>query len=140
MRTPRRERGVRILHPIWIAHSARQVTRFSQLLRKRKREERLLHQMQASKLGADISAAVTSTAFFWQHKLAAGLIVRYAPPIASSALVLRLADLEKLRQTRCGRYVRALGRKTTSSRSRGEALRAATAIQCSPTDFVHPTR
>jgi hypothetical protein len=37
--------------------------------------------------------------------LRAGLLVRYLPPVAASALVLAYADLNRLRQTAAGRYV-----------------------------------
>lgn len=41
----------------------------------------------------------------WHRRLRAGLLVRYLPPVAASALVLAYADLDRLRQTAAGRYV-----------------------------------
>jgi hypothetical protein len=70
-------------------------------------ERVLLHQVHPLKLVADISASVISNTLLWRHRLLAGLVTRYALPIAGSAVVLTFADVERLRGTPAGRYVLA---------------------------------
>jgi hypothetical protein len=48
-----------------------------------------------------------SNVLLWRHLLRAGLAVRLALPVLGSALVLRFADLEPLRETPAGAYVLA---------------------------------
>ncbi len=78
----------------------------------------LLHQVHPLKLAANISASLISIraalptwgrlfALLWQHRPVAGLVTRYALPIAGSAIVLSLADVDRLRDTAAGRYVLA---------------------------------
>lgn len=67
----------------------------------------LLHQVHPLKLAADISASVISNTLLWQHRLLAGIVTRYALPVAGSAIVLSFADVERLRETAAGRYVLA---------------------------------
>jgi hypothetical protein len=66
-----------------------------------------LHQVHPAKLAADITASVVSNALLWRHSVAAGLLVRVGLPMAGSAVVLRFADVERLRDTRAGAYVLA---------------------------------
>jgi hypothetical protein len=67
----------------------------------------LLHQVHPLKLAADISASIISNTLLWQHRLLAGIVTRYALPVAGSAIVLSFADVERLRDTAAGRYVLA---------------------------------
>jgi hypothetical protein len=67
----------------------------------------LLHQVHPVKLGADITAAVVSTALLWRGRTTAGLAVRWGLAVAGSAAVLAFADVEALAGTRRGRYVLA---------------------------------
>src|SRR5260370_38367315 len=69
------------------------------------RDAILVHQVPPVKLAFDIAASLVSNALLWQHRLAAGLASRYLLPIAASALVLSFADLDRLRNTKRGRYV-----------------------------------
>lgn len=65
----------------------------------------LLHQVHPAKLAVDIGTSVVSNVLLWRHRLAAGLVVRYASPVVGSVLVLRFADLERLARSRAGQYV-----------------------------------
>jgi hypothetical protein len=65
----------------------------------------LIHQVHPVKLAFDISASVISNVLLWQHRLRAGLLSRYLLPVIGSALVIRFADLDRLRYTARGRYV-----------------------------------
>jgi hypothetical protein len=70
-------------------------------------ERALYHQIHPAKLAADIAAELASTVLLWRHRLVAGLLVRLLPPVvASSMLMRRTADLERLRASAAGRYVR----------------------------------
>jgi hypothetical protein len=68
-------------------------------------DEVLIHQVHPVKLGFDISASVISNVQLWRHRLGSGLLLRYLLPIAGSAVVLRFADLDRLRGTPRARYV-----------------------------------
>ncbi len=65
----------------------------------------LVHQVHPVKLAFDISASLISNVLLWRHRLGAGLLSRYLLPVAGSALVVRFADLERLRHTSQGTYV-----------------------------------
>ncbi len=67
----------------------------------------VLHQVHPAKIGADVTAAVVSSALLWRERPRAALAVRVILPAASSAAVLALADLDDLARTRRGRYVLA---------------------------------
>jgi hypothetical protein len=66
-----------------------------------------LHQVHPVKLATDVGAALVSNVLLWQHKALWGILVRLVPPLFGSALVMRFADLDRLRTTRRGRYVLA---------------------------------
>ena len=67
----------------------------------------VIHQVHAAKIGADVAAAMVSSALLWRDRPRAALIVRVFVPAAGSAAVLALADLDDLARTRRGRYVLA---------------------------------
>ena len=69
------------------------------------REAILVHQVHPVKLAFDISASVISNLLLWRHRLGAGLVSRYLLPVLGSALVLRFADLDRLRPSARARYV-----------------------------------
>jgi hypothetical protein len=68
-------------------------------------EKMLYHQIHPLKLATDISVEFVSCYFFWKHKLLAGLLV-LLPSGMASTLLMRLADLEKYKQSAFGRYIR----------------------------------
>ncbi len=71
------------------------------------REKQLYHQIHPLKLATDISAEIVSLYLFWKRKLLAGLLVALVPPVIASALIMRLVDLEKYKQSAFGKYVRS---------------------------------
>jgi hypothetical protein len=69
-------------------------------------EKVLYHQIHPLKLGADITAAVVSTYFFWERNLALGLITMFAPPIVMSTVLLATQDFTWIRDSAVGRYLK----------------------------------
>lgn len=68
-------------------------------------EKTLYHQIHPLKLATDSSAEIISLYLFWKHKLLAGLIVFLVPPIISSTLLMRFANLEPYKQSAFGTYI-----------------------------------
>jgi hypothetical protein len=84
-----------------------------------------LHQVHPVKLAFDITASVVSNFLLWQHRLGDGLVWRYLPPVVGSALVLGFADVDRLRDTRRGRYVlEHMSPASTALRLAGDTLMA----------------
>ena len=69
-------------------------------------EKVLCHQIHPAKLAADVSAAFISTYLLWQHEFGLAMLSAFVPAILASALVLRFADLERLKQSPFGQYIR----------------------------------
>ncbi len=69
------------------------------------KEKIIFHQIHPAKLVTDISAAVVSLYFLWQHQLVIGLATHFLPPPIGSAAVIRFADLEPYRSSRVGAYL-----------------------------------
>ena len=92
------------------------------------KEDALVHQVHPVKLGTDVAAAIASTALLWRRRPLAGLLIRYLPPMAASALVLAVADLDRLRDTPTGRYaIRHMPDGAVAARMAGDTLIAAAA-------------
>lgn len=70
------------------------------------REAELYHQIHPAKLASDISASILSSVLFWRRRLVAGLIATFVPAVIGSALVIRFADLDRIRDSRRGAYLR----------------------------------
>jgi len=68
-------------------------------------ERALYHQIHPVKLATDILAEVVSLWLLWDHRLWIGLAVHILPPIAASAVVMTVADHQKLKDSGFGRYV-----------------------------------
>jgi hypothetical protein len=69
------------------------------------RERILYHQIHPLKLTTDWISGFVAAWLFWQHRLAAGLVVGFIPPLVASALLLRFANLGSLKDTALGRYI-----------------------------------
>jgi hypothetical protein len=69
-------------------------------------EKVLYHQILPAKLAVDLSGSLVSTYLMWRHKFVAALLSAFVPATIASALVIRYADLEKLRRSPLGRYMR----------------------------------
>ncbi|WP_125609974.1 hypothetical protein [Specibacter cremeus] len=65
----------------------------------------LLHQVHPVKLAFDVAAAVASNVLLWRHRPCVGLVVRFAGPMVGSAVVLRFADVGRLRRRPAGQYI-----------------------------------
>ena len=68
----------------------------------------VIHQVHAAKIGTDVAAAAVSNVLLWRDRPTAAMAVRVILPVAGSAAVLGLADLDGLSRTRRGRYVMAM--------------------------------
>jgi hypothetical protein len=69
-------------------------------------EKILYHQIHPLKLGTDVTAAVVSLFFFWQHRFWLALVLHFGPPLVASALIISLSNLEPQRNSAFGRYVK----------------------------------
>src|SRR5262245_3601153 len=69
-------------------------------------EKVLYHQIHPAKLAADITSSFLSTYLLWRRRFGLAMLIAFAPAILASALVLRFADLERLKQSPFGRYIR----------------------------------
>ena len=68
-------------------------------------EGALIHQVHAGKISADVASSIVSNVLLWRARPKAAVAVRCILPIAGSAAVLGLADLDAVARTRRGRYV-----------------------------------
>jgi hypothetical protein len=66
----------------------------------------LFHQIHPAKLVTDASAAVLCLYFLWQRDLSFAVVVAMVPPLIASGLVLGFADLEALKRSGLGVYVK----------------------------------
>lgn len=69
-------------------------------------EKILYHQIHPWKLAADIGCTPVSLYFFWQHNLLLGLLTHFIPPIVGSLLVIRYGNLEPIKNSRAGAYLK----------------------------------
>ena len=69
-------------------------------------EKILYHQIHPLKLFTDISAEFVSLYLLWRHKLIAGMVAMFVPPIIASLLIIKLVNLETYKQSALGRYIR----------------------------------
>ena len=69
-------------------------------------EKVLYHQIHPAKLAADITGSIISTYLMWHRRFGAAMLSAWLPAILGSAAVLRFADLERLKQSRFGHYIR----------------------------------
>jgi hypothetical protein len=71
-----------------------------------RQEKMLYHQMRPLKLPADSSPMLAVIYFGWRRRPAPALLASSALPGLASALLMRYADLEPLKESRAGRYMR----------------------------------
>jgi hypothetical protein len=69
------------------------------------RERILYHQIHPLKLATDAGAAAGAAWLLWHRRLGLAVVVGFVPPLVASALVLGLADLDRLKRSAFGRYV-----------------------------------
>jgi hypothetical protein len=87
------------------------------------KEKALYNQIHPLKLSTDILAAAVSLYFFWLHQLLPALMVHFVPPLIASALLIRYADLEPIKQSVFGRYIgRSMTRTIESIRLFGDLV------------------
>ncbi len=70
-------------------------------------EKRLYHQIHPAKLFTDISTALISAYLCWEHTLVVAIIVAFIPSIIVTVTLLKVASLERFRDSHLGRYVKA---------------------------------
>jgi hypothetical protein len=100
-------------------------------------EGALLHQVHPAKLGADVAASIISDVLLWRARPKAAVVLRCVVPVASSAAVLGLADLDAIVRTRRGRYVLAhMPPAAQVVRMAGDALMGIGAYRRSPSLFA----
>jgi hypothetical protein len=68
-------------------------------------EKVLYHQIHPAKLAADITASIISTYLLWQHELVWGIVLAFAIAMVASAIIIRFADIERLKRSTFGQYV-----------------------------------
>ncbi len=69
------------------------------------REKEFYHQIHPAKLATDIATSVVSLYLFWGGELLGGIVVTIVFPPAASVMVIRFADLERLKNSAAGAYL-----------------------------------
>ncbi len=100
-------------------------------------EGALLQQVHPAKIGVDVTASIISNVLLWQERPVTGVAVRCVLPVAGSAAVIGLADLDALARTRRGRYVLAhMPPAAQAIRLAGDALMGLGSYRRSPSLFA----
>lgn len=87
------------------------------------RERVLFHQIHPLKLVVDWVSGLVCAWLLWKHRLSAALVVGLIPPVVASAVLMRWANLNQLRESRLGRYVsRHMTRSMEAARLAGMIL------------------
>jgi len=69
-------------------------------------ERSLYHQIHPLKLLTDWSTGLLALYLFWRHNLAPALVIAVVPSAIVSFVLIRLANLERYKESMFGRYVR----------------------------------
>jgi hypothetical protein len=69
-------------------------------------ERVLYHQIHPAKVFTDVATAVIAIDLFWRHFLVPGLVIAILPPVLVSATLIRDYDLDPLRRSAMGAYLR----------------------------------
>ncbi len=67
-------------------------------------EKVLYHQAHPAKLIVDIARFTLAVYLFWKHRFVLALLAVLVPALLAAALIILFADLERIRQSRFGRY------------------------------------
>ncbi len=78
----------------------------------RYQEKALYHQIHPLKLAADWIFGIIFLYFLWQHQLFLGVVVLVIPSFLTSFLLIRFANLERLKDSSFGRYIKKYMSKT----------------------------
>lgn len=71
------------------------------------KEKKLYHQIHPLKLATDISVVPPALYFLWQHRFLPAALIGFVPPVLVSAAMMKWTpDLERLKSSRLGRYVK----------------------------------
>jgi hypothetical protein len=70
-----------------------------------RRDKVLYHQIHPLKLATDFGTAIVAAVLLWRHHLLAAALVGLVPSVVVSALLIRFAPLEWLKESAFGRYV-----------------------------------
>jgi hypothetical protein len=88
-----------------------------------RKEALLYHQIHPAKLAVDISTGLGSTALLWGHHWLRAAALALAPSVVATALLIRFADLERLKASAFGRYVAFhMTAAATATRSLGQLV------------------
>lgn len=72
------------------------------------REKTLYHQIHPVKLAADVGVTPIALYCVWEHQPFAAVLVGFVPPLlVSVAMMLWTPDLERLKASRLGRYLKS---------------------------------
>jgi hypothetical protein len=98
-------------------------------------DERVLyHQIHPAKLLTDLVAEVVSVVLLWRRHLRSGFVVHLGAPVLGSLIVLpRTDELERLKESKAGRYVRTeMTTLMVGLRVAGDVLTVAGALRHRP--------
>ncbi len=69
------------------------------------KEKMLYHQIHPLKLFVDISTSLLTTYFAWQHNVVWFLMLFLIPSVIITILLIKYADIERLKNSDFGRYI-----------------------------------
>jgi hypothetical protein len=93
----------------------------------------LYQQIHPAKLLTDFGTSFASTYLLWEHQWLYAGLVAFAPSIVVTVLLIRFADLERLRNTWFGAYVsKHMPGRIVAERSVGQLLAWAAAVMHVP--------
>jgi hypothetical protein len=75
-------------------------------------EKNLYQQIHPVRLLTDWSSGIYACYLFWNHLLIEGIVAAFVPSLIVSLIILRFADLEKLKNSQFGRYYKRTYNRT----------------------------
>lgn len=89
-------------------------------------EKNLYQQIHPARLLTDWATGIYGCYLLWQHELVPALVVAFIPSLIISLIVVRFTDLEKIKNSRFGRYFnRTYNKKIDLTRFGGFIIMAA---------------